>query len=56
MQRKIIYLINPISGTKNKVRMLEIIKEKTAQQNIPFEIVHTNSAGDYSFFKRKNCQ
>lgn len=51
MQRKIIYLINPISGTKNKESALKIIKDRTRQQNIPFEIIHTNAQGNYYFLK-----
>ena len=49
MQRKIIYFINPISGTKDKQILLQKIKEKTAERNIPFEILHTNAAGNYFF-------
>ncbi len=51
MQRKIIYLINPISGTKNKESALKIIEDRTRQQNIPFEIIHTNVQGNYYFLK-----
>jgi diacylglycerol kinase (ATP) len=47
MQRKFIYFINPISGTKGKVLLLATIKKKTAEKNIPFQILHTNAAGEY---------
>jgi diacylglycerol kinase (ATP) len=53
MQRKIIYLINPISGTKGKEFLLKMIEEKTQAFNIPFQILSTNAAGDYSFLKDK---
>lgn len=53
MNRKFIYFINPISGTKGKVLMLEIIKKKTIEKNIPFEILHTNAAGEYIYLKEK---
>ena len=53
MQRKIIYFINPISGTKDKIPALKIIAARTRQQNIPFEILHTNPQGDYFFLKEK---
>ncbi|MBK6379203.1 MAG: YegS/Rv2252/BmrU family lipid kinase [Chitinophagaceae bacterium] len=53
MHRKLIYLINPISGTGAKGLLLEIIKNKTAEKNIPFEILHTNAEGDYGFLKEK---
>jgi diacylglycerol kinase (ATP) len=53
MQRKIVYFINPISGTKNKESALKIIEQRTLQQNIPFEIIHTNAQGNYFFLKNK---
>ena len=53
MQRKIIYFINPISGTTDKTPALKIIAARTRQQNIPFEILHTNPQGNYFFLKEK---
>lgn len=53
MKRKFIYFINPISGTAGKGLLLEIIKNKTAEKNIPFEILHTNAAGEYDYLKKK---
>jgi len=53
MGRKFIYFINPISGTSGKAALLEIIKNKTAEQHIPFEILHTNAAGEYAYLKDK---
>jgi YegS/Rv2252/BmrU family lipid kinase len=53
MYRKFIYLINPISGAGPKGLLPEIIKNKTAEKNIPFEILHTNAAGDYRFLQEK---
>jgi YegS/Rv2252/BmrU family lipid kinase len=53
MKRKFIYFINPISGTKGKVQLLETIKKLTAEKNIPFEILHTNAEGNYSFLQQK---
>lgn len=53
MQRRFIYFINPISGTKGKEQLLQTIKTKTAGQQIPFEILHTNAAGDYAYLKEK---
>jgi len=53
MDRKFIYLINPISGTGGKMLLPEIIRNKTGEQNIPFEILHTNAAGDYTWLKEK---
>jgi len=53
MQRRFIYFINPISGTKGKVLLLDTIKKRTTEKNIPFEILHTNAAGDYNFLHQK---
>ena len=53
MARKIIYFINPVSGTKGKGSLIRLIEKKTTSQNIPFEILHTNAQGDYFFLKQK---
>ena len=53
MQRKFIYFINPISGTKNKAALLQIISDKTAAQQIPFQVMETNAANDYRFLLKK---
>lgn len=53
MQRKFVYFINPISGTGGKGLLLDIISNKTAEKNIPFEILHTNAEGDYAYLKEK---
>ena len=53
MKRKIIYLINPISGTSKKDGIKKLIEKETAFQEIPFEILSTNSKGDYDFIKEK---
>ena len=51
MLRKIVYLINPISGTKNKGRLSKQIERLTSEAGIPFHIYSTNAAGDYLFLK-----
>ena len=51
--RKFIYFINPIAGTRGKSLLTEIIKKKTDEKGIPFEICPTNAPGDYSFLKEK---
>ena len=53
MSRKIIYFINPISGTGGRKVLIKKIEEKTNLQNIPFEILPTNAAGNYFFLKEK---
>jgi diacylglycerol kinase (ATP) len=49
MSRKIIYLINPISGTRAKRSLKEMIRQKTQEQGIDFDILPTNAEGDYSY-------
>jgi YegS/Rv2252/BmrU family lipid kinase len=53
MGRKFIYFINPISGTGGRSLLPGIIKNRTAEKNIPFEILDTNAAGDYAWLKEK---
>lgn len=53
MSRKIIYFVNPISGTNGKEQLLQKIKKQTTLQNIPFEIINTNADGNYYFLKEK---
>jgi YegS/Rv2252/BmrU family lipid kinase len=53
MSRKIVYFINPISGTKGKEELIKQIEAKTALQNISFEILPTNAEGNYFFLKEK---
>jgi len=49
MQRRFVYFINPVSGTRSKEAVLTLIAEKTAAAQIPFEILHTNAAADYDY-------
>ncbi len=53
MIRKIVYLINPISGTAKKDSIKKLVERETAAQGIPFELYHTNAAGDYDHLKDK---
>ncbi len=53
MTQKIIYFINPVSGTKGKEALLKMISTETHEQGIPFEICHTNAAGDYGYLPEK---
>ena len=48
MSRKILYLINPISGTRGKRSLQEMIRQRTQEQGIEFHILPTSAAGDYS--------
>jgi diacylglycerol kinase (ATP) len=51
MTRKILYIINPISGTRSKTSLQAVIEEKTKQKNIPFKIYPSVASGDYSFLQ-----
>ena len=45
MERKIIYLINPISGTGKKDSLEKLIHKKTTEQNILYQVLYTNAEG-----------
>ena len=53
MNRKIIYLFNPISGTTRKDALLNKVEAATKSRNFHFEFIKTNSRGDYEFLKGK---
>jgi diacylglycerol kinase (ATP) len=53
MNRKFVYFINPISGTRGKLLVQELIKKATAAAGIPFEILHTNAEGKYGYLAEK---
>lgn len=53
MVRKIVYLINPISGTKEKTSLKQMISKKSKEHGVDFEIVPTNAEGDYNFLQQK---
>jgi len=48
-KRNIIYLINPISGTRGKSPLQELIRQKTEEKNFAYSILPTNIEGDYAF-------
>lgn len=47
--RNIIYIINPVSGTKTKKDLQHFIEKKTAERKILFRVFPSVSSGDYSF-------
>jgi YegS/Rv2252/BmrU family lipid kinase len=49
MQRYIIYIINPIAGTRAKKNVQQLIESKTMDAGIPFQIFPSVAGGDYSF-------
>jgi len=53
MNRKFIYLVNPISGTSDKAGLKSLIEKKTLEKKIPFEIVPTSRTGNYESLVKK---
>lgn len=51
MQQRIIYIINPISGTRTKKDLQQFIQQKTKDKKIPFHIFPSVASGDYSFLR-----
>jgi len=49
MSRKIIYIINPIAGTRSKSNLREIVEKKTKEKKIPYQVFPSVANGDYSF-------
>jgi len=49
MNRKIIYIINPISGTKPKNDLQKFVEAETKEKGIPFFVFPSVAGGDYSF-------
>lgn len=47
MARKILYLINPISGTRGKSSLQQLITDRTTRQAISFRILPTDVEGRY---------
>jgi diacylglycerol kinase (ATP) len=49
MPRHIIYIINPISGTRTKKDLQQFIEKRTVEKNILFQVFPSVASGDYSF-------
>ena len=49
MNRKIIYIINPISGTTSQKDLRPFIEDKTKERGIPYLIFPSVADGNYSF-------
>ncbi len=47
MGRKIVYIINPISGTANKGRLQQLIENETTKAGIAYRIVPSVASGNY---------
>lgn len=53
MERKIVYLVNPISGTSRKDGIKKLIEKESTDRSITFEIMHTNAGGHYQLLREK---
>ncbi|MCH5716346.1 diacylglycerol/lipid kinase family protein [Niabella hibiscisoli] len=51
MRRKIIYLVNPVSGTSSKDSVQNTIAAETLKSGIPFRFFPSVANGDYSFLE-----
>jgi YegS/Rv2252/BmrU family lipid kinase len=49
--RNIIYIINPVSGTKTKKGLEQLIAQRSKERGIYFEIFPSVASGDYSFLQ-----
>jgi diacylglycerol kinase (ATP) len=49
--RNIIYIINPVSGTRSKKDLQQFIEKKTTEQQISFQVFPSVTGGDYSFLR-----
>ena len=47
--RHLLYIINPISGTRNKQSVQQLVEEKTKASGLSYSIRHSVASGDYSF-------
>lgn len=50
-ERKFIYLINPISGTRKKDKVKKMIERETESRGFEYVLLATNAAGDYDHIK-----
>src|SRR5688500_13345596 len=49
MHRRFLSIINPISGTKNKQPLLDLIQAKSETAGYSYSIYPSGAGGDYSF-------
>lgn len=52
MERKIIYIINPISGTGGRRNLYKIVERRSNEAGISFQIFPSVESGDYGFLKK----
>ena len=52
-ERKLLFLVNPISGTRKKEKLIAFISEKLNAVNISFTIDYTIATGNYTILKEQ---
>jgi YegS/Rv2252/BmrU family lipid kinase len=52
MEKKFLYLVNPISGTRKKPTLVRSIRMTMEKAAIPFEFLDTRADGDYSELRK----
>ena len=53
MDRKLLFFINPISGTTKKLNLEKRIIKECGERNVAFDILFTSKEGDYEFLREK---
>jgi diacylglycerol kinase (ATP) len=53
MTRKILFFINPVSGTRSKIPLEKKIEKKCQEKNIGYEFLLTAEDGNYPFLREK---
>ena len=53
MDRKLLFLVNPISGTRTKEKLIAFITKKVTSAGFLFTIDYTNATGNYTLVKEK---
>jgi diacylglycerol kinase (ATP) len=53
MSRKIVFLINPVSGTEKKELIEKLIRKQANKHRIEFEILQSDPSGRYEFLRDK---
>ena len=51
MPQRILYIINPIAGTRTKKNLQSFIENTTKEKGIPFHVFPSVASGDYSFLR-----
>lgn len=56
MSRHLLYIINPIAGTRGKTSLRQKVEQRTRAAQLPFSVVDSSPDGDYRFLEKKIVQ